>query len=119
MILFYAIALAIIYLVTESWIMRPLRILVGMQCSMAARVLIYCPACFGFWTGLAMGWWYPLEMHGALRLVVAALTTMLAGAVWSKWFAQSPYALEVSIIEEETLAHDPSQTTEETTTEGH
>lgn len=125
MILFYALALSIVYLVTESWIFRTPRLLVGARASLAARVLIYCPACFGFWTGLAMGYWCPLDLPLWRRLPAAAFTTMLAGAVWSRWFARSPYATEKSLIDElieldtQEIPHDPSQATETTETEGH
>lgn len=122
MILFYVLALAFIYLITESWILRPIRVYIGWRFPLAFRVLVYCPACTGFWVGAVMGWWHPLDEDPAARIFTSAMSTMVAGAVWSRWFAQSPFRIENDIIEEllqETPDHDSPQATETTETEGH
>lgn len=90
-----AIAIGLIYLITESLIASPLR-WVFSRLGIYTRVLIYCPACTGFWVGLALGalgYWLP-NAPIEQRLFQSSLAATTVGAIWgrtgvnSAWFAE-------------------------------
>ncbi len=41
-----------------------------------------CPSCLGFWMGIAYIRWFPLEIEGALRWIVAGFLGMLLSKAW-------------------------------------
>jgi len=53
---FSILAAATIYVITESAVFSPLRVLIRNRRSLWLTVLIYCPACIGFWTGFTLYW---------------------------------------------------------------
>lgn len=78
------------YLITQSVILRPLRLGVS-KLGKPFEVLIYCPACTGFWVGLALGWsglwpWSPK--------VVAAVAAAGLMALWSEYGPPNKWQLE-------------------------
>lgn len=75
----------LVYLVTASAIFAPVRMFVTWAGGVYAATGIYCPACTGFWFGLALGalgaWpfmvllWAPLD---------AAIASVALGALWTR-----------------------------------
>lgn len=81
LIWFSLVVLGVIYAVTQSRIgvivRRPWRGLWGKYEGIAS--FIYCPGCFGFWAGLALG----SRFH--LQPLEAAFAACALGALWSEY----------------------------------
>lgn len=85
------LVLGLTYLVTESFIFLPVRIAMR-RLGLVSTVLVYCPACIGFWSGAglgALGLWSTSPMSvGAPTWLVCTIQSAIAGcalaAAWSK-----------------------------------
>lgn len=81
LIWFSLVVLGVIYAVTQSRVgaivRRPWRALWGKYEGFAS--FAYCPACFGFWVGLALG------LHFNFRPLEAAFVACALGALWSEY----------------------------------
>lgn len=71
------IVLGLIYLVTEAVITKPLRMVVADLHPLLA-VFVYCPACVGFWVGLAAMQLWPYTS----RVFESAIAGCAIGALW-------------------------------------
>lgn len=97
---YLAVVLGMRYLLGEAVVTAPMRwalfTLLFKRHPNVARVLftlIRCPACFGFWVGLAYAFLLPSEHHGAYVLV-SALLSMLLGRVWTVWLGATESPLD-------------------------
>ena len=81
--------LGLIYIVTQSVIGRPIRMWVASK-GMAFEVLVYCPACCGFWIGLGLYLLIPSSEIGLLY----ALAGCGLGALWSEYGPSSVWEME-------------------------
>lgn len=108
--------LGLVYLITESMIFSPLRMALA-RSSMFLAGLLYCPACAGFWVGLALGLlgaWPEALLRSDLRLLEPAIAGVAVGALWGSWHPNPAWALERPEPEpEETALDDSSQASEE------
>jgi len=80
------LACGLIYLLTRSAVFRPYRLIVG-RLHMLVFALVYCPACTGFWVGVAVGayaWPYTSGWLACLESGIACcgLGSVL-GEIWS------------------------------------
>jgi hypothetical protein len=85
MLHYMLLLLGITYVITQSVIGMPLRKLVS-KAGTVPMILIYCPACTGFWVGLilgALGHW-PLQPWYSAT-VEAGITSCALGAVWGEY----------------------------------
>ncbi len=84
---------AVTYLITESTVLVVPRVLAARGHAMIA-VLMYCPACMGFWVGvcLGVGNWFPFDTpHGlALESVNSGFTSMAICHLISKITGGNP-----------------------------
>lgn len=93
---FIVLVLATIYVVTQSNIFSVGRVLFAKvvvklfpsYVAFYAIQLIYCPACFGFWVGLAAAYRNVWPGQSTLE---AACFTMLLGVVWSRVFPDASH----------------------------
>ncbi len=86
------ITVGLVYLVTQSTIFSPLRKVVS-KAGIFFEVLIYCPACSGFWLGgLASAW---LQPSGIETLLQAAIKGAALGALWGVYGPESPWNIEM------------------------
>jgi len=90
-IVYVVMGLAIVYVMTRSAIAAPLRrVLVPPGTAtgdrpvyLFATTLIYCPSCFGFWTGVALGHLFPITSGiTALDIFVSGCFTMVVAGAW-------------------------------------
>lgn len=110
----YVLLLAgVMYLVTQSTIFAAFRIAFA-HGSMWRASFIYCPACVGFWTGLALGnyGYWPPQQWGMKAAIESAFAAMALGAVWGTWFG-SEATLEGELPQLEIEAHDQAQEAED------
>jgi hypothetical protein len=71
----------IVYIVSQSYVFRPIRILASNLRLLG--VLIYCPACTGFWVGLLL-WklgYYPFHVN-QLHVFEPGIVGCALGALW-------------------------------------
>lgn len=100
----------ITYLITEATVLSTLRVALVQAMpwfNLAAFVaaLIYCPACIGFWVGVALGalGWWPYEPTDSWwALTESGVASMAIMATWSKylgagvaWQVEDPLGTEV------------------------
>ncbi len=93
---FFFLLAGIVYAVTSSFVLYPLRKAVSMLGNLPT-VLIYCTSCTGFWVGGALEFFVP----GAWPFVAllwapldAAIGSMAAGAVWNVYVPSGTYRIE-------------------------
>ncbi len=90
------VCLGLIYLLTQSGVLSPLR---GAIMRPISRIpwagtylvtLVYCPACIGFWVGCAVQYFlYLWTLAWGLRGVVeSGIAAMAVGAIWNLWARQ-------------------------------
>ena len=106
------LVLAVIYLISQSAIGGVVRRLIA-RLGLFAAVGIYCSACVGFWTGLALGQWWPAR-SGAPWLAAhleSGLAAMALGAVWSHYVPSRAFELEQGRLLGE-VSHDDATTQE-------
>ena len=84
--------LGMIYLVTEASIFHLPRAWFASK-SLLAGQLIYCPACSGFWVGLASWWMWP---HDSFPLIPAVAALGL-GALWGSWHSNAALVAEAPL----------------------
>lgn len=109
MIAFALVTIGITYGITASALLRPLRGLLVWASggSSWVAVLLYCPACMGFWVGAllgAAGLW-PEAVHGFSAAWRSAFAAAALGALWSEYGPPSPFEHEQPQFFGE-LAHD-------------
>ena len=79
--------LGVVYIVAQSYIFRPVRILLS-KIHVSVAVLLYCPACLGFWVGLWL--WklglYPFEVK---LFVEPGIVGCVLGAIWTTYGPQT------------------------------
>ncbi len=107
--------LGLVYLVTEAAITAPVRVALARLHPLLAT-LLYCPACSGFWLGLAVAWLYPSGEPWPLRAGLSALGAMALAGSWSKALGgNAAWAAEAALREGEVLG---DETTPRTTQDG-
>lgn len=94
-----------VYLVTDSVIFDPLRVLLSRWGRAYAMVLLHCPACTGFWVGLALGGlgFWPVE-GGFLSPLYSAIVACAAGALWGRLVPPTSFertAPELGLVSDE------------------
>lgn len=103
----------ILYFITQSSIFGGVRMLVLAKARQLG-MLLYCPACTGFWIGLLLGGsrWFPLELFTdtgsrwtltITYVLTSGLASMALGAIWGAIFGQphvfqTEYAHVVAVI---------------------
>lgn len=91
------VGLGLTYGITQSWIGRVLRLLVA-RIGFPFEVLVYCPACTGFWVGLylgAAGLWPGAELFWSP--VPSALALMALGALWGNFVGSDAFLAEAHL----------------------
>ena len=97
------VTMGIVYAVTTSAIMSPLRIALSRRGGSWIQLFIYCPACTAFWAGGLVGVWVfgvfstnpvPLEVT-IIELMFAA---MLIASLWMDWRGTSAWDVESDLI---------------------
>lgn len=94
--------LSVIYLITTATIASPFRMALAKR-SKFLQSLIYCPACVGFWIGLAFYGYWPLDgqVLGAVqsptvyKILESGAAAMALGAIWANWAGNPAFAIEV------------------------
>jgi hypothetical protein len=79
---FVLTVLGLTYIVTQSSIMAPLRMAIAKRSALLAQ-LIYCPACAGFWVGMAVAAVRDSGLHDVLTAAIVACGLM---ATWAAAF---------------------------------
>lgn len=100
---YFIIALGTVYILTESVIGLPWRILATRTGSFM-RVLAYCRACTGFWVGVALTNLSPFEDRW--RIATSGMLIMLLGYAWSLFAENTAWRTEtvrvVRVVEHDT-----------------
>jgi hypothetical protein len=73
------VVLGVIYFVTESVIFGPVRVTLT-RGSVFRSTLLYCPACMGFWVGVASGFLQPALWQNPVQ---SGLAAMALGRIWA------------------------------------
>lgn len=99
MIEFALVAMGITYVITTSYIMVPIRQLLVRASgdSFDFAVLLYCPACMGFWVGVllgAAGLWPERDVVGLNAAWRAGFAATALGALWSQYGPPSGFSDE-------------------------
>ncbi len=76
-----------VYLVTQSFLLRPVRILFSRY--LFTAMLVYCPACTGAWIGIAIASQLPWSTAPYLQMIESGLASMALGAIWGQIFGDS------------------------------
>lgn len=103
---FMLIAAGVLYVLTRSFVFSPVRMLISGVGGRVVRALLYCPACTGFWVGLAF--WYlglwpcymgigPVEIAGPLQ---TALATCGLGSVLGSIWGSEVIAHEIEALDQ-------------------
>lgn len=85
------VVLGCAYFVTESVIFAPVRTRLA-RGSFFRATLFYCPACTGFWVGVASGFLQPDLWVNPVQSGIAA---MALGSIWAKFVTSSPFLTEL------------------------
>jgi hypothetical protein len=113
MLVFILISLGITYVITNSFVLYGIRrLLISLTGNtLWVAVLLYCPACMGFWVGAALGaggmWPEPVSMLQAIWR--AAFAAAAVGALWSEYGPKSQFESE-----QPQFFNAPTEPTEET-----
>lgn len=104
MIHFALLVAGLTYLLTQSVIFTPYRVLVA-RGGASLEALVYCPACTGFWVGVLMHrlWDHPEVFFKPFEAGIGACAMM---AVWSYYVPSNAWEIE--------QGRDGSEATEET-----
>lgn len=105
MIQWALVVAGVIYFVTDSAIFAPIRVKLA-KGSWFRAGLLYCPACFGFWVGVALQWLWPFgfEPHyiGAwaipLRWLASGTAAMALGALWKTYVPSTAFETEKTAL---------------------
>jgi hypothetical protein len=89
-------SLALVYLLTESMILAPLRLTIA-GVGPVLTSLVYCRACTGFWVGIAMAAFRQTPFDGVF---LSGFTVMLLGYVWSLVAVNASWEAEEALREE-------------------
>jgi len=87
MIQYTLILIGLIYIVTQSTIFSFFRIQIA-KLGAIAKLLIYCPACSGFWIGAIIslcGLWPYETGHILISVLQSAISACGIGALWSQY----------------------------------
>lgn len=91
------VVLGCIYFVTEASIATPVRVRIAVVHPLL-EALIYCPACSGFWLGLALcRFWGPLSFSA---VIASGVSAMALGAIWTSWRGTPAWANEEELRRE-------------------
>jgi hypothetical protein len=98
MIEFILVTLGIVYGLTSSFALTPLRLWLARLSghSVWFVTLLYCPACTGFWVGVALsssGLW-PVTSHAFTAAWQAGFAGTALGALWSEYGPASVFDIE-------------------------
>ncbi len=94
---FTLLLFGVVYIITQSAIMAPLRMPFASLHPVCAT-LIYCCACTGAWVGgalAALGYWPGAE--GGRGVIEATVVACGLGAVWSVYGPESPWGREQAL----------------------
>lgn len=81
----------LVYITTQSAILQSLRIAI-LRRSLFLGVLVFCPACSGFWIGLGfglLGLYGPALAPNSIAWLESALACTALGYLWSTYFGDS------------------------------
>lgn len=114
------IAAGILYLITESVIFSPVRKTIYKLLPQRFKfgiVVLYCPACLGFWCGLTLGalHLWPADTGSAWAILECGLATMAFGAV-SAHYSNAGRIYDIEIGQTDALAQ--TQTTDDEDADG-
>lgn len=84
--------LGVTYLITDSVIFAAVRVILC-RGSLFRTTLIYCPACTGFWVGVASGF---LQPDLWISPVQSGLSAMALGRMWAEFFPGKMYQFELT-----------------------
>lgn len=90
----------LIYLISRSYIFGPLRSAIGRLSLQYAslvwrnwvRILIYCPACIGFWIGVCATPLWPYDGFG--RPLGSGIAAMLLGSLLAEYWSSALFEIE-------------------------
>lgn len=106
------LALGWVYLLTESAILRWLRLIIA-PINPTTLTFIYCRACTGFWIGLLSTPLFPLRnsVPTAGAMLLSAFTIMLLGYAWTYYADNGSFAVEYPHIARAWMQCDPPRLT--------
>lgn len=105
------LTLGLVYFTTESVLFSVARVALARRGGVMLETLLYCPACSGFWLGLATSWAWPGDVWW-LRLIESAIAGMALGALWSAahsnpmWGAEAPLRDPTTTLQEREEDHE-------------
>ena len=85
---YVALLWGVVYLVTQSAIFRPVRMMVANR-SPFITTFIYCPSCFGTWVGFALTPLLPWDATAGWGWLESGLAAMALGRVWGRLFGDN------------------------------
>lgn len=98
------IVCGLIYAVTQSAIFSPIRLFVARRLGGTLRMLIYCPACSGFWIGLMAVRFLPWQTGAVWQsMLESAVCAMALGALWSVVVESSVVHAEIAQLRAENV----------------
>ena len=103
------VMVGLIYFTTESAFFAPVRVRLA-RSSDFLRMLLYCPACSGFWLGLLISSQWP--DRGPAYVLMSGIAGMGVGAMWATfhdnvaWIAEARARGEVEVDDDETEASE-------------